>query len=761
MAAIVGLALVVAGVSPRVPAAEPARQEAAAWKEAFRARVEQSLDKWCRWLAGYVRPVPDSDLFTLTPKLKTGPAYRDVAGNQFAAAAAGYWLARTEPEAEVARPLQGLIKLALGSHAAVQTVNRPEVPRWGATVSEADDWHADLFAATSGMLLLPGLPVPECQQLQAILAWEADKQAEYGISAKWRSLPGRWPAGSVGESNAWSTALLQAARVAWPDSSRQEVWRNTAIDYSLNSICLPDDLVSDRGVAGRPVKERVKGANFEPGGIQEHHGFYHPGYVGWPLAYQAFAELMDQQLPPSCRNPDVYLHHWKEAFDRLKQSTFANGRFIHCAGDDWNAYGYGNDHILPVAVFAAAQFCDPGATRLADAWLKLMERAQSLTGGPIQGARLARLQHGYSNDFAWYEAISGATLAHTLWVLDRLPGVDLPPPCSADEYDARNVGTYHEPNARLIWHRDRQRWASFCWRSAFGEWQAVVQPIQLPHLLKFNHNSIGVLEAENATAGAKLQWHRIETLPGGGFWSLGAVDRLAAKDAAAGSPKGAFLVRQHQALIALPEGPSLLIDQCQALHELRLVRSAGLGLRLAADIFNDHQVRLSIDGAEHAFGLHADRDTWQDLRTRSVTIEKLLTIQAASGEGSFQLLQKRCRPADHSSSPYPHDPRAVEESLLSHELYFGPPGCDQRETIAPQTWFRNMILVIYCDPQQAPPRPAAVVTGRPPCVAVELPEIGRTVAVNFESTEQSVDSPCGPFRVASQSVTVCPVEQLP
>jgi hypothetical protein len=35
------------------------------------------------------------------------------------------------------------------------------------------------------------------------------------------------------------------------------------------------------------------------------------------------------------------------------------------------------------------------------------------------------------------------------------------------------------------------------------------------------------------------------------------------------------------------------------------------------------------------------------------------------------------------------------------------------------------------------------------------------VAVKFESTEQSVDSPCGPFRVASQSVTVCHVEQLP
>ena len=54
--------------------------------------------------------------------------------------------------------------------------------------------------------------------------------------------------------------------------------------------------------AGKPLKERVKGANFEPGGIQEHHGFYHPGYMGWTIAYQAYAQLMDDALPESQRD---------------------------------------------------------------------------------------------------------------------------------------------------------------------------------------------------------------------------------------------------------------------------------------------------------------------------------------------------------------------------------------------------------------------------------------------------------------------------
>ena len=741
LGAVPAVAVEQATASAQRPSAAPARL--------LRARLERSLDQWCRWLSGYLQPVPGTDLYTLNPKLKTGPGYRDVAGNQFAAAAAGYWLAHAKPDPQVARPLRGLIKFALGSHVAVHTIDRPEVPKWGAGYSAADDWHADLFAATSGMLMPAGLPASEREQLRAILAWEADKQVEYGISPKWRSMPGRWPAGSVGESNAWSTALVQAARLSWPDSPRQAAWRGAAIDYSLNSISMPEDLTSDRVVAGEPLKERVKGANFEPGGIQEHHGFYHPGYMGWPLAYQAFAELMDQAMQPSHRNPDVYLHHWKQVFDRLKQSTFANGRFIHCAGDDWNAYGYGNEHILPIGIFAAVRFRDADAMRLADQWLALMEHAQAITGGPMQGARLGRLQHQYNNNFSWYEAISGASLAHALWVMDHLDCTQMPPPATEDQYHARNVGTYYEPNARLVRHRDRHRWASFCWRSAFGQWQAIVQPVRLPHLLKFNHNSMGILEAAGALPGDKLQWFKIQTLDGG-FWSLGTVDRLAKK-----GQKGTFLVRQHQALVVLPEGPSLLIDQCQALDQLPLVRSGGFGLRLAADIFNNHRVNVSIDGAERAFGQHPQRDTWHDLQTRSLTIEKLLAIRAIAGDGTFQLLQKRRRPPDDSEALYAHDPLAVEESLLSHELYFGPPQCERRETVAPGTWFRNMVLLMECGPRVPRNRGAtAAVVGRPPCFAVDLPSIRRTVAVNFSDTQQSTDSACGRVQVGPRSVTM-------
>lgn len=755
LAIAIGLVIVLVG-APSAPALAQGIQAPAANRpqtpdRPLRQRLERALDHWCRWLSGYLYQVPGTELYTLNPTLGTGAAYRAIAGNQFAAAAAAYWLHHARPDEATARPLRGLIRLALGTHVAVKAIDRPDVQPWGATYSFSDDWHADLFAGTAGMLMRGALPADQMAQLRAILSWEADKQVEYGIRPKWRSMPGRSPASSVGESNAWSAALLQAARLNCPDSPRQAAWRSTAIDYSLNAICIPADMTSDEVVAGRPLAARVKGANFEPGGIQEHHGFYHPCYMGWTLAYEAFAHLIDRQLSPTERDTDVYLHHWRLAFDRLKQASFSNGRFIYCAGSDWNSYGYGNALVLPLGIFAAAQFNDPDALRLAEGWLALVEHEQALAGGSVQGVRCTSLQRLRVNDFAWYEAISGCSLAQALWVLDALAGARLPQPASDEQYHTRNTGTYHEPNARLVWHRDAQRWASFSWRSAFGQWQAVVQPIRRPHLLKFNYNGQGMIDATGTVPRTTIDWFATDTLPGGGFWSLGTVGRLA-KSSMRGTVSP--LVRQHVALIALAEGPTIFVDQCQALDQLWLLSTGSLGLRLAADVFTDNQVRLSVNGQPQTFGQHPCRDTWHDLLARWVTIEDSLTIRVLNGDGSFHLLQKHARPADRDEMLYRDDPVGTEESLLAHELYFGPAPYARPRVVAPQEWFRDVVLAMYCDPSQTPPDEPATITGHHPCFSIHLPRLRRTLAVNFSASQQTTDSPTGPVTVGPRSVRV-------
>jgi len=95
-----------------------------------------------------------------------------------------------------------------------------------------------------------------------------------------------------------------------------------------------------------------------------------------------------------------------------------------------------------------------------------------------------------------------------------------------------------------------------------------------------------------------------------------------------------------------------------------------------------------------------------------------------------------------------------DESLLAHELYFGPPAYDKPRAVAPQEWFRSLVLVFYCDPQQTPPPPSGTMTGRHPCFAVHLPEVNRTVAINFADTEQTTDSPSGRITVGPRSVRI-------
>jgi len=535
-------------------------------------------------------------------------------------------------------------------------------------------------------------------------------------------------------------------------AERDEAWREAAIEYSLNAICTPEDLASDEVVGGRPLRERVKGANFHPGGIQEHHGFYHPGYMGWPLAYEAMAYVCDGQLPEGRRNPDVYLHNWRKVFDRLKQATFSNGRFIHCAGDDWITYGYGNTQFFLAMLFAAARFGDPDAALMADEWLKLVERQQELGGGSVLRARLGTFERLRMNDFSWYEAQEGCMLAQALWMLEHMDTSAFPAPATAVEFDRRNRGTYVEPGAKLVWHRDEHRFASASWRSAFGVWQFVVQPVELPHLLKFNYNGMGTIELPATERQAQVKWSGMDRLEGGGFWAIGMIEREG-KKVTVNEPVFP-LVRQYQAMVALPDGLTVLADWCQAADQIWVLREGGLGLRLAADIFNDGAVRLTVDGRERAFGQAECRGEWHDLGSRSVTIEKRMTIRALAGEGTFQLLQKRARSADRSEQLDALDHHGEEESLVAHELYFGRPGYERPRIVGPEEWFRRQVMVFCCDPARRPDSLAGTVSGEFPCIAVTWPTAEWFVAVNFDERERSVDVPSGRVVVPGRSVRV-------
>jgi len=70
----------------------------------------------------------------------------------------------------------------------------------------------------------------------------------------------------------------------------------------------------------------------------------------------------------------------------------------------------------------------------------------------------------------------------------------------------------------------------------------------------------------------------------------------------------------------------------------------------------------------------------------------------------------------------------------------------------PEEWFRNLVVVIYCDPEKTPDQPSATVVGRHPCLAIHLADAHATIAINFADTEQTTDSPVGRITVGPRSV---------
>jgi hypothetical protein len=700
-------------------------------------RLWKALDAWCRGLSGALFPM-GGGFHSLTPVPETGEvAYDAVAADQFAAAAAGYWLARAEgvPE-EMAAPLRGLIRFALASHVSVQEGRLPDGTVWGATAKHrSNNWHAPLFPAATGLLLQGALEEEQQNHLRRIIEWEADYHTQNppGMECKppihGRKWPGRNPAHSCGESLAWTTALLQVARIRYPDSADAGRWREAAVSHALNAMSFPEDLQSDRMVAGRPLGSWVQGANFEPEGIQEHHGFYHPGYMAWPLASHAVALLLDEELPPEERNPEVYLHHWQEVFERLKQSCLDNGRLIYAAGFDWNQYGYGNARLLPAALFAAGRLEDSCAARLADEYLGLMEFQQERTGWATQAERMATQRIRFPNRYAWYEAIDGMTLAESLWILERVgPVAD---PASSEVWHAAMAGTFHSPNARLAWHRTGDTFASISWRAYPHGIQALVQPLAKPHLLKWNAAATGLLEIEEALPGVSLQWCRMEPLPAGGFWTLGEVAHGRWADGRNIRP----LVRQFLGMIALPDGTVFWIDRCRAAQAFTLTTNLSLPIRLAADIFNDGAARLTVAGEERLFPQHATEDTWHRLSGREILLDRCLAVQNLEGEGAFHLMQKRRRDPQRQMMIYGEGSAACEESLVAHDLYFG-----NRETrnVAAGTWMRRVAQWLFCHNEMNTGASGFTVEGEDPLRFALVAEREPRILINFTERAQHV-----------------------
>ncbi len=117
-------------------------------------------------------------------------------------------------------------------------------------------------------------------------------------------------------------------------------------------------------------------------------------------------------------------------------------------------------------------------------------------------------------------------------------------------------------------------------------------------------------------------------------------------------------------------------------------------------------------------------------------------------------MQKRGRSPERDEQLDSRDHHGEEESLVAHELYFGPPAYDRPRIVSPNEWFRKQVIVFYCDPAGTPAKAVGSVEGDFPCLTVKLPDVGRVILVNFDTMERRIAMPGGAVVVPAQAVTI-------
>ncbi len=655
-------------------------------------RLDEALTRWVIGLEQILYPVGFGDYYTLTPiRTDRDVPFDAVAGDQFAATAVAYWMHRKNKTLQHGCKLSGLVRYSLVTHVC----NSPgtEFPAgsiWGATMSDGNDWHANLFPSISGALMWDGLDPNHRAMLERILIWEADFHSNLppGAISSYpynnRREPGFYGRDSNGESMAWATTLLVAARWRTPENPNHSDWTESAIAHAINATGIPEDRTSSQTINGRPLADWHCGANFTSAFLQSHHYFLHPGYMAWPLASLALAQLMDRASSNEPGVGEACLLHWQEIYARLMQLCLHNGRLIYPSGYDWNLYGYGNTRLLSASIFAAGHFQDVNASRFAVEYLGLIESQQSRNGGLVQADRMVTQRVLFPNRYAWYEGIEGLTLAESLWMLERLP--DLPLAADEEEFHASTAGDVLDEDTSVVWHRDTKAFVSFSWNTYRGGGQFLFVPLRDPHLLKWNAQATGRLAVRGAAQDIEpwfywgnpkesiwpkeflrnLQWRKIKSFDGGGFLFQALFHLGAWENKRNMRP----LVRQWLTIVCMPGHPVVFVDRCMAFQEIEVDDNLSLQIRLAADYFNGNELHLVTGSTKRCFP-QAEEDTWHSLGRGPITVNKSLRIVPLAGDGEFHLMQKSRRQPEIPRMIYGELSQAAEESLVAHELYWG------------------------------------------------------------------------------------------
>lgn len=440
----------------------------------------------------------------------------------------------------------------------------------------AEEWSAFsagrfmYHLATTAILLGGKLPATTRDLAGRILAAQADR-------FRGRPAPAQLRDDTQAESNAWHGGGIAAAACALPHHPHRDEWEQKALEYMISAYATEADVVSDRIVDGRPLREWLTGPNALDDHTVENHGFVHPDYMA------AVSEMMRAAIPYSLVGrpiPEAVGFNAAQVFDRLAQLTLPDASHLYVMGTDYTARRI--DGSFQAGIIALMQ-PTPLRTALLMRWLARMEQmAQQWPTLPMTGWL------GMPHDLGCTWGLSQDYIAARVFSVgeEALPD---------GEIERALAGTHVSAQGQFVLQRTPDAITSFSWHS--DEQRAHVLGLSMPlggDTLCYPMQESWFGEVEPAEPPAE------PTPPGPCAlrWRDGAnvVAELRRCDGA---------LSQLCAFIALPEGGGVFLSELVAREDVALARVTAGTIWLFDDLrWPEQDAPRSLAGAEGA--LQAD-----------------------------------------------------------------------------------------------------------------------------------------------------------
>ena len=430
------------------------------------------------------------------------------------------------------------------------------------------------------------------------------------------------------ESNMWNGGFLLRTAADYPDDPDCEAFRSKGIQFILNAICRESDLESDEIFSGKPRREWQVGGNFTQNWSLDHHGYMNVGYTIITLSNLA---MLHYNFAFRRQSAETALYsHAEELWRVVKNFIFPDGRLMRIGGDTRARYTYCQAYLLPVLVFARDFLKDPDAERLAENYMELIFKEQSVNGdGSYFGKRLSGLRDQGYYYYMRLESDPPLALSQYLAWTPQSQGI-------APASDT--VCSWHDDfhNAFLI--RGNGIIRSFVQDGAQGP-TLLCMPERDSSLAEWQCS--GFAEAILRKEKTRTLTHWIKAIPDG---FIAAGSSITAETEPTGEGEGKYdALASYLAVAALPDGKSMIVlEFAEVLKDFTFLRIRTAALKIPNDVYNGHRRNYTSHGSSFTLRMQ-DKAQIIDTDSRDLVIDEKIMLHAVYGIGSWKI--------DHPEEP--------------------------------------------------------------------------------------------------------------